>query len=125
MSPAPARLTVRWWGWLVEGRKRTPVAVTGTPWVFVGGQYVVPITYDGTSFLVLQPFAVFRYTERAVTPEEQDRRLARQLDGAGLTAVTATFTEAAPDPVAERYRHLTPRGRLAAVLAARGTAPSV
>ncbi|HEX8001588.1 MAG TPA: hypothetical protein VF519_02720 [Mycobacteriales bacterium] len=50
---APPQFTARWWGWLVEGRKRTPIAVTGTPWVFVGGQYVVPIAYDGTSFSVL------------------------------------------------------------------------
>lgn len=122
--PAPTRLTVRWWGWLVEGRKRTPVAVTGTPWVFVGGQYVVPVAYVGTSFSIVQPFAVFRYNEQAVTLEEQDSPLARQLDDAAAERVRATFAEAVPDPVAERYRHLTPRARLAAVLAARGAAPS-
>ncbi|HVF19490.1 MAG TPA: hypothetical protein VNA14_04520 [Mycobacteriales bacterium] len=117
---APARFTMRWWGWLVEGRKRTPIAVTGTPWVFVGGQYVVPIAYDGTSFSVLQPFAVFRYDRGTVTLEEQNSPLARRLDQADAERVAVTFADAVPDPVAEQHRDLTPRARLTAVLATRG-----
>jgi len=119
---APARFTTRWWGWLVEGRKRTPIAVAGTPWVFVGGQYVVPIAYDGTSFSVLQPFAVFRYDRGRVTLEEQDNPLAHRLDHADAQRVASTFAGAAPDPVAEQHRDLTPPARLAAVLAARSPA---
>ena len=116
---APARFTTRWWGWLVEGRKRTPIAVTGTPWVFVGGQYVVPIADDGMSFSILQPFAVFRYDRNSVVLEEQETPLARELDKRTITGVTAIFAAAAPDPVAEGYRNLSPRARLAAVLAER------
>lgn len=121
---APARFTAHWWGWLVEGRKRTPIAVAGTPWVFVGGQYVVPIAYDGTSFSVLQPFAVFRYHRGTVTLEEQDSPLARQLDHADAPRAAAAFADAPPDPVAEQHRDLTPRARLTAVLAARSAATS-
>lgn len=119
---APARFTTRWWGWLVEGGKRTPIAVAGTPWVFVGGQYVVPIAYDAMSFSVLQPFAVFRYDRGTVTLEEQDTALARQLDKRTAPDVAAIFAVARADPVAERYRNLSPRARLAAVLSERRTA---
>jgi hypothetical protein len=122
--PASPQFTARWWGWLVEGRKRTPVAASGTPWVFVGGQYVVPIAYDRTSFAILQPFAVFRYSRNAVMLEEQATPLAHELDNAAADRIAATFASAVPDPVAERYRDLTPRARLTAVLVARSVATS-
>lgn len=115
---APTTLKTLWWGWLPRDGKRTPFIVSGAPAVFLGAQYVVPIAYDGGAFAVLQPYAGFRFNEGAVTPEEQDTPLARDLAFAARDEVAEMFATAVPGPLAERYGHLPPRARLAAVIAA-------
>jgi hypothetical protein len=62
---------------------------------------------------------VFRVSREGVTPEDQDTPLARILADASLDEVGAVLSSARPDPVAEQNRHLLPRARLAAVIAAR------
>jgi len=119
-----APVTARWCGWVITAGKRTPCATTGTPWVFVGGQYVMPIAMDRGALAPIQPFAVFRFNDGAVTLEEQHTPLARQLTNASLDGVAGVFANAVPDPVAVRYGHLRPRARLAAVMAARLSEPS-
>jgi hypothetical protein len=114
---APKHLTALWWGWLLRDGKRTPFIVHGAPAVFLGARYVMPIAYDGTTFSAIQPFAVFRVGRNGITPEEQDTPLARVLAGASLDGVSALFSAAEPDPVAEQHRNLLPRARLAAVIA--------
>lgn len=116
---APATFTARWCGWVVIGGRRTPCAMTGTPWVFVGGQYVMPIAYDGTEFSPIQPFAVFRFDRAVALEGEQNTSLARVLANRSLADVASVFAGAEPDPLAVEYRHLLPRARLAAVLATR------
>jgi hypothetical protein len=122
---APATVTARWCGWVITAGKRTPCATTGTPWVFVGGQYVMPIALDRGAFAPIQPFAVFRFNDGAVTLEEQDTPLARQLANAWLDRVAGVFANAVPDPVSVRYGHLSPRARLAAVMASRSLASRI
>lgn len=119
---ASATVTAKWCGWVIAAGKRTPCATTGTPWVFVGGRYVMPIALDRGAFAPIQPFAVFRFNDGAVTLEEQDTPLARQLANTSLDRVAVVFANAVPDPVAVRYGHLSPRARLAAVMAARSSA---
>jgi hypothetical protein len=114
---APAELTAEWWGWLMRGARRVPFVVHGTPWVFVGGQYLMPIAYDGDAFTPIQPFAVFRFDRAAVALEDQDTALARQLAQTSRGEAADIFANAVPDPLAVRYRHLLPRARLAAVVA--------
>jgi hypothetical protein len=114
---APKKFTALWWGWLAKGHQQ--FVMDGTPWVFIGGHYVVPIAYDGKEFSLIQPYAVFRFDRGAVTLEEQHTALARSLDGASRNAVANVFKTAAPDPLAERYANLRPRDRLNAVIAAR------
>lgn len=116
---APQRFTTLWWGWLGTGTSREPFIVQGAPVVFLGAQYVMPIAYDGSAFSAIQPFAVFRFNEGVVTPEEQETPLAQALTHASRNAVSTVFANAVPDPLAVRYRNLLPRARLAAVLAAR------
>lgn len=116
---APKQFTALWWGWLVKGATRRPFIVRGAPAVFVGAQYVVPIAYDSNAFSAIQPFAVFRFNGGAVTPEEQDTPLAHVLTHASRDEIADIFANARPDPLAEKHRHLSPRARLAAVLAAR------
>lgn len=124
-APAPpGRLTAVWWGWLVRDGNRVPFVVRGMPWVLVGAQYVMPIALDHGAFAPLQPFAVFRITRGVVDLEEQDTPLARQLAEASPGRVAAVFATAVPDPLAIRYRDLSPRARLAAVMAATRSAPS-
>lgn len=118
-SAPPKTLVALWWGWLVRDGKRMPFAVHGTPWVVVGAQYVMPIALDRDSFTPIQPFAVFRLHRGVVMLEKQDTPLARQLANASFSTVGAAYANAVPHPVALRYRHLPPRVRLAAVLAAR------
>jgi len=114
---APAKFTALWGGWLAKNHR--PFVVDGTPWVFVGGHYVVPIAFDGKEFSPIQPFAVFRFDHGAVALEEQDTPLARSLARASRDEVTNVFANAVPDPLAVRYRDLLPRARLNAVIAAR------
>lgn len=121
---ASATVTAKWCGWVIAAGKRTPCAITGTPWVFVGGQYVMPIALDRGAFAPIQPFAVFRFNDGAVTLEEQDTPLARQLANASLDRVAGVFANAVADPVSVRYGDLSPRARLAAVMAARSSASS-
>jgi hypothetical protein len=116
---APVTVTAKWCGWVVQGGRRTPCAVTGTPWVFVGGQYVMPIAYDGTTFSPIQPFAVFRFNRTVALEGGQDTPLARLLAKQSLGNVASVFARAVPDPLAVQYRQLLPRARLAAVLATR------
>ncbi len=115
--PAPTKFTALWWGWLAKGHQQ--FVMDGTPWVFVGGHYVVPIAYDGKEFSLIQPYAVFRYDRGAVTLEEQHTALARSLDGVSRNAAAKVFEAAAPYPLAVRYANLLPRDRLNAVIAAR------
>lgn len=119
---APATVTAKWCGWVIAAGKRRPCATTGTPWVFVGGQYVMLIALDRGAFAPIQPFAVFRSNDGAVTLEEQDTPLARQLANTSLDRVAGVFANAVADPVSVRYGHLSPRARLAAVMAARSVA---
>ncbi|MDQ1746742.1 MAG: hypothetical protein QOD07_1005 [Frankiaceae bacterium] len=114
---APTKFTALWWGWLAKGHQQ--FVMDGTPWVFVGGHYVVPIAYDGKEFSLIQPYAVFRFDRGAVTLEEQHTALARSLDGASRRAAAKVFQDATPDPLAVRYADLLPRDRLNAVIAAR------
>lgn len=116
---APKQFTSLWWGWLVNGTSRRPFIVQGAPAVFMGAQYVMPIAYDGNAFTAIQPFAVFRFDQDAVTPEEQETQLAHLLRHASRDQVADVFANAISDPVAAHYRHLLPRARLAAVIAAR------
>lgn len=118
---APAELTAVWWGWLMKGERRVPFVVHGTPWVFVGGQYLMPIAYDGSAFSPIQPFAVFRFDRAAVALEDQDTALARQLARRSRREAADVFVNAVPDPLAVRYGHLLPRQRLAAVMAERAS----
>ena len=117
-SPTPKQFTALWWGWLVKGTSRRPFIVRGAPAVFIGAQYVMPIAYDGSAFSAIQPFAVFRFNEGAVTPEEQETPLAQVLSHGSRDEVADVFARAVPDPLAMRYMHLLPRPRLAAVIAA-------
>lgn len=112
----PATFTAPWWGWLVRDRKRTPFIVSGAPAVFIGAQYVMPLAYDGTGFAAIQPFAVFRFDDGVVTPEEQETPLADALTHATRTEIVDAFAHAVPDPLATRFRQLLPRARLAAVI---------
>lgn len=121
---ASATVTAKWCGWVIAAGKRTPCATTGMPWVFVGGQYVMPIALDRGAFVPIQPLAVFRFNDGAVTLEEQDTPLARQLANASLDGVAGVFANAVADPVSVRYGGLSPRARLAAVMAARSSASS-
>lgn len=116
---APAEFNALWSGWLLTDDQRMPFAVQGMPWVFVGGQYVMPIAYDGEVFSPIQRFAVFRFVDSAVALEIQDTELARQLARASRGQISTVFANAVPDPLAVRYRDLFPRARLAAVIAAR------
>lgn len=119
--PPPERLTAVWWGWLVRDGRRVPFVVNGTPWVVVGGQYVMPIAYDGAVFTSIQPFAVFRFDEGAVVLEEQATPLSREIANASRDGVASVFANAVPDPLAVRYAHLRPRARLAAVMTAKAS----
>ena len=114
---APKKFTALWWGWLAKGHQQ--FVMDGTPWVFIGGHYVVPIAYDGKEFSLIQPYAVFRFDRGTVTLEEQHTALAQSLDGASRTKAARVFATAAPDPLAVRYADLPPRDRLNAVIAAR------
>jgi hypothetical protein len=114
---APTRFSAAWWGWLKQGHR--PFVVDGTPWVFKGGHYVVPIAFDGKEFSILQPFAVFRLQRGAVTLEQQSTTLARSLSGGSRAKIAEVFRRAAPAPIAVRYADLLPRDRLNAVIAAR------
>lgn len=114
---APTKFTALWWGWLAKGHQQ--FVMDGTPWVFIGGHYIVPIAYDGKAFSVIQPYAVFRFDRGAVTLEEQHTALARSLDGASSREVAKVFATAAPDPLAVKYANLLPRDRINAVIAAR------
>jgi len=114
---APTKFTALWWGWLAKGHQR--FVMDGTPWVFIGGHYVVPIAYDGKEFSLIQPYAVFRFDRGTVTLEEQHTALAQSLDGASRTNAARVFATAVPDPLAVRYADLPPRDRLNAVIAAR------
>lgn len=114
---APTKFTAVWWGWLAKGHQQ--FVMDGTPWVFIGGHYVVPIAYDGKAFTVIQPYAVFRFDRGAVTVEEQHTALARTLDGASRNAAANVFETAVPDPMAVRFADLLPRDRLNAVIATR------
>ena len=114
---APRKFTALWWGWLAKGRQQ--FVMDGTPWVFIGGHYVVPIAYDGKEFSLTQPYAVFRFDRGAVTLEEQHTALARSLDGASRRAVAKVFATAKPDPLAVRFLNLLPHDRLNAVIATR------
>lgn len=116
---APATFSARWWGWLLRDGKRTPFIVSGAPVVFTGAQYVVPIAYDGSTFTLIQPFAVFRFNKGAVVLEEQDTPLAHALGGASRSALTDVFVTATPDALAVRYGDLLPHARLASVIRAR------
>jgi len=113
---APAKFTALWWGWLAKGHQQ--FVMNGTPWVFIGGHYVVPIAYDGKEFSLIQPYPVFRFDRDAVTLEEQHTSLARTLDGASRSAAAKIFETAVPDPLAVRYANLLARDRLNAVIAA-------
>jgi hypothetical protein len=114
---APTKFTALWWGWLAKGHRQ--FVVDGTPWVFIGGHYVVPIAYDGKEFSLIQPYAVFRFERGAVTLEEQHTALARSLDGASPSTAAKVFETAVPDPLAARYADLLPRDRLNSVIAGR------
>lgn len=116
---APAELSAIWWGWLMRGERRVPFVVNGMPWVFVDGQYVMPIAYDGAAFSPIQPFAVFRFDRAAVALEDQDTALARDLVRVSRRGVAAVFASAVPDPLTVQYRYLLPEARLNAVIAAR------
>jgi len=122
---ASATVTGKWCGWVITAGKRRPCATMGSPWVFVGGQYVMPIALDRGTFAPIQPFAVFRFNDGAVTLEEQDTPLARQLTNASLDHVSGVFATAVPDPVSVRYGHLRPRARLAAVMASRSSTSTI
>lgn len=114
---APIKFTALWWGWLAKDHQ--PVVMDGTPWVFVGGHYVVPIAFDGKEFSLIQPYAVFRFDRGAVTLEEQHTALARSLSGASRSQAATVFATAVPDALAVRYANLLPRDRLNAVIATR------
>jgi hypothetical protein len=114
---APTKFTALWWGWLAKGHQQ--FLMDGTPWVFIGGHYVVPIAYNGKEFSLIQPYAVFRFDRGAITLEEQHTALARSLDGATRSGAAKVFDAAVPDPLAVRYANLLPRDRLNAVIAAR------
>lgn len=114
---APTKFTALWWGWLAKDHQ--PIVMDGTPWVFVGGHYVVPIAFDGKAFTVIQPYAVFRFDRGAVTLEVQNTALSRSLDGASRGGIAKVFAAAVPDPLAVRYASLPPRDRLNAVIATR------
>jgi hypothetical protein len=118
---APTQLTALWRGWLVRDGKRVPFVIHGMPWVIVGAQYVMPIAQDHGTFAPIQPFAVFRVTDGVVDLEDQDTPLARDLADLSPTALTDVFAKALPDPLAVRFRNLSPRARLAAVLATRSS----
>lgn len=118
---APRQLTALWWGWLVRDGKRVPFVISGMPWVIVGAQYVMPIAPDPRALAPIQPYAVFRITDGVVDLEDQDTPLARALADLSPTALTDVFAKASPDPLAVRFRDLSPRARLAAVLATRSS----
>jgi hypothetical protein len=114
---APTKFTALWWGWLAKGHQQ--FVMDGTPWVFIGGHYVVPIAYDGQAFSVIQPYAVFRFDRGAVTLEEQNTALARALSSASREEISKVFATAVRDSTAARYAGLQPRDRLNAVIATR------
>lgn len=116
---APKQLTALWHGWLVKGDSRRLYAAHGAPVIFMGAQYVMPIAYTGSAFTAIQPFATFPFRKGALAKETSDTPLARLLDHASRDEVADVFANAVPDPLAAQYRHLLPRARLAAVLAAR------
>lgn len=118
---APATFSARWWGGMLHDGKQRPFIVSGAPVVFLGAQYVMPIAYDGTGFTVLQPFAVFRFNEGAVSLEGQGTPLAQELVRGSSRTIADVSGSAVPDAKVAKYRHLPPRARLAAVTAARAS----
>lgn len=115
--PVPGEFTMVWYGWLQRGGKRVPYVGPGTPWVFVGGQYLMPVAYEGDALKSFQYRAVFRFERGVVDPEFQDSALTRELAGASRDQIVKVFASAAPDPLAVRFGHLPPRERLNAVVA--------
>jgi hypothetical protein len=122
--PLPEEIEMNVLGWTIEdGGVRRPALTVDSPRVAVGDRYLVPLAQvtAGTGALEWWPLSLGAQLpivdERIEMPEEVawTSPILEKLAGTSVGEVDTVLDQRPPDPLAQKYEHLRPQERIAAV----------
>lgn len=108
-------------GWIVKGDRRTPFALEGAERVVPGERYLMPLLQADTDggrkewWPLTQSSQLPIVDGRVAADADSGTPVRAELAGMTIEQVEEKVLAQAPDPVAEKYRHLRPQPRLEAV----------